>query len=358
MAQLYGKTRTRDELLKRVGKIDQVAGVRLAELTDGTARGVRVADVRTGSGLNFRVLVDRGLDIYDAEYNGMPLAWVSATGPTHPAYFEPPELGWRRAFYGGLMLTCGMTTIGAPSVDQGESLGLHGRVSNLPAENVTTGGHWEGDDYIMFVEGQVRETVVFAENLVLQRRIEARLGEKKISVFDTVTNEGFVPAPHMLLYHINAGFPVIDEGARLLEAARKVTPRDADAREGADHFACFSSPVPAYREQVFFHEMIAAPDGYVRAGLVNPQGFGFYVRYRQRELPCFNEWKMMGEGVYAVGMEPATNWVTGRANERERGALQLLQPGEQRHYHLEFGLLTGLDEAAELEQQIRSLAKG
>ena len=162
----------------------------------------------------------------------------------------------------------------------------------------------------------------------------------------------------MLLYHINAGFPVIDQGARLLEAVRRVTPRDADAQEGADHFACFSSPVPAYREQVFFHEMIAAPDGYVRAGLVNTQGFGFYVRYRQRELPCFNEWKMMGEGVYAVGMEPATNWVTGRAKERERGALQLLQPGEQRQYHLEFGLLTGPDEAAEMEQQLSSLAKG
>jgi hypothetical protein len=98
--------------------------------------------------------------------------------------------------------------------------------------------------------------------------------------------------------------------------------------------------------------MIAGPDGYVRAGLVNPEGFGFYVRYRQRELPCFNEWKMMGEGVYAVGIEPATNWVTGRAKERERGALQILQPGEQRRYHLEFGLLTGLEEAAKFERLI------
>ena len=190
----------------------------------------------------------------------------------------------------------------------------------------------------------MRETIVFGENLLLHRRVEACLGEAKISVFDTVTNEGFLPTPHMILYHINAGFPVIDEGSQLVAPSRTVTPRDEDACPGLQEYDHFTAPIPNYREQVFFHEMQAASDGYVTAALVNPafdngQGFGFYVRYRQKELPCFNQWKMMAESVYTVGMEPATNWVTGRAKERERGALQILQPGEQRSYHLEFGVL-------------------
>jgi len=344
VVEIYGKSYSRQDLLKRVGQVDQVAGVRMVELTDGIGRGVRTASFHTGAGFNASLLVDRGLDIYDAEYNGIPLAWVSPTGPTHPAYFEPPELGWRRTFYGGLMLTCGLTTIGAPSVDGGEALGLHGRISNLPASNVQYGGYWEGDQYMVFVEGQVREAIVFGENLLLHRRVEARLGEAKISVFDTVTNEGFLPTPHMILYHVNAGFPIVDGGSQLIAPSRAVTPRDEDARLGLQEYNRFSAPLPNYREQVFFHEMQAASDGYVMAALVNPafnngQGLGFYVRYRQQELPCFNQWKMMGESVYAVGLEPASNWVSGRAVERERGALQILQPGEQRSYHLEFGVL-------------------
>jgi hypothetical protein len=166
----------------------------------------------------------------------------------------------------------------------------------------------------------------------------------------------------MLLYHVNAGFPVIDDGARLIAPSIKVTPRDQDAQGGLTSYDRFSAPVADYREQVFFHELVADRSGYVTVALVNPQwnggdGFGFSVRYRQKELPCFNQWKMMGEQVYSVGLEPATNWVTGRASERQRGALQILQPGDQRQYHLEFGVLKGVDSINTLENSVSCLVK-
>jgi hypothetical protein len=361
VTELYGRTFTRQELSRRVGSMDQAAGVRLSELTDGVGRGVRTAHLRTGSGLNATLLIDRGLDIYDADMNGMPLAWVSPTGPTHPAYYEEPGLGWLRGFCGGLMVTCGLTTMGAASVDEGTPLGLHGRASNTPASHVNAGEGWEGDQYVLFVEGDIREAGVFGENLLLKRRVEARLGENGISVSDTVINQGFQRTPHMLLYHINAGFPVLDEGSRLIAPSRRVTPRDEDARGGLNEWHSFSAPIPNFREQVFFHDMAAAPDGYVTAALVNPalnggQGFGFYVRYRQRELPCFNEWKMMGEGVYTVGIEPATTHPLGRAAARADGSLQFLMPGEERHYRVEFGVLTSQVEIEQLERQARALA--
>jgi len=49
MTRLYGRDYTRSELLRRVGRLDQVAGVRLVTLGDGLGRGVRVIEFRTAT---------------------------------------------------------------------------------------------------------------------------------------------------------------------------------------------------------------------------------------------------------------------------------------------------------------------
>jgi hypothetical protein len=109
MADLYGRKMTRQQLLSSVGDLSQVAGVTLGELKEGVERGVRTAEFRSGSGLRFTVLLDRGLDIGPAEYRGIPLAWISPTGFAHPARFEPDGFGWLRSFGGGLLTGCGLT---------------------------------------------------------------------------------------------------------------------------------------------------------------------------------------------------------------------------------------------------------
>jgi hypothetical protein len=129
MTNLFGTSFTRSELLQHVGDLSQLAGVRVGELGDGFERGVRVADFRTGSGLAFTVLVDRGLDIGWADFGGAALAWRSPAPAAAPAFFEPAGLGWLRGFSGGLVTTCGLTYFGAPVVDEGQALGLHGRAS-------------------------------------------------------------------------------------------------------------------------------------------------------------------------------------------------------------------------------------
>jgi len=344
MARLFGKDYSRQDLARRTGLMEQVAGVRLVEFADGWGRGVRAALLRTGSGLSATILVDRGLDIYDADYKGASLAWVSPTGPKHPAYFEPEGLAWLRSFGGGLVVTCGLSSAGAPGADQGEALGLHGRFSNSPASHVSYGGYWNQEgEYIVFIEGDVREARVFNENFLLHRRIEAVAGGNGISIFDTVTNEGFQRLPHMQLYHINIGFPVVDDGSRLVADSRTVTPRDDDAKAGIKEYDHFGAPIAGYREQVFYHDIQAGKDGYAQASIVNPgfdggKGLGVYARYRQKELPRFIEWKMTGEDVYCVGLEPANCLVEGRAKERERGGLLFLDPGEQRSFHVEIGV--------------------
>ena len=127
MVELFGRTWSRTELLRRVGDVSQVGGARLVTLAEGPESGVQVAEVRTGSGLNFSVLPGRGMDLGFAEFRGTPLCWRSSTGEIAAPHYQPEGDGWLRGFSGGLMVTCGLTTAGWPSIDQGQALPLHGR---------------------------------------------------------------------------------------------------------------------------------------------------------------------------------------------------------------------------------------
>ncbi len=357
MAHLFGGEWTKDELLRRAGLAAQLGGVREVVLQDGAGRGVRCAEFETGSGLAFDVLLDRGMDIAAAKYKGAALSWQSSTGPAHPAYYEKDGLSWLRTFHGGLVCTCGLTTAGAPCVDEGQPLGLHGRISHTPAANTWVDAGWRGDAYEIWARGRMRETVVFGENLTLTRRIWTHLGSSTIHLRDVVANEGYQTTPHMMLYHCNFSFPLLDEGAELLTPARSVTPRDAVAAPGLDVHNTYEAPIDGYAEQCFYHDMAAADDGFVTALLINRgfgqgQGLGIALRYRQAELPCFTQWKMVCAGTYVTGLEPANCFVEGRDKDRERGILQFLEPGETREYQLEISVLDGQEAIAAAEANL------
>jgi hypothetical protein len=336
MAELFNRTWTKAELLNYVGDLSQIAGIRLGEWADGVERGLRVADVRTGSGLTFSVLLDRGMDIGPAAYKGMPLAWVSPVGWAHPMYFEPQGNGWLRTFGAGLLTGAGLTYLGAAGEDEGESLGLHGRLSHLPASHVRVDQAWQGDECSFWVEGEMRQARVFGENLRLTRRITVALGGNRISIHDRVENLGASPSPLMILYHINLGFPFLDETSDLLAEAHAVEPRDADAEAGLQDWMRFQKPTAGYAEQVFYHDLPADENGWANVRLVNQKRkLGLRVGFKKATLPNLVEWKMMGQGTYVLGLEPANCRAGGRSQERARGTLQSLQPGEQREFDVE-----------------------
>jgi hypothetical protein len=275
-----------------------------------------------------------------------------------PEFFEPEALRWLQTFYGGLVCTCGLTTAGAPSVDEGEELGLHGRISHIRAKEVTYGAEWIGDDYEMFTEGKLRQTRMFGENILMTRRISARLGEDRLFIHDRVENQGFDKVPFMLLYHINGGFPAVDANSLLLSPTKTAVPRDADAEIEKEKFNSFPAPTQGFRERCYYHDMASEADGTVYSALANKEiGFGFYVKYNINELPIFTEWKMCGKGTYVVGMEPANCHVQGRAQERKWGSLQFLEPGEMREVHLEIGVLTSGEAISELEKKIETILR-
>jgi hypothetical protein len=345
--QLFGREWTRRELSERVGTLAQVAGVERFTHNEGVADGVRAVRVRTGGGLDFTVLMSRGMDIGAASYKGVPFAWQSATGAAHPHALDqsqPNGRGWLRSFHGGLLTGCGLSNAGAANVDGDEHLGIHGFLSHTPADETFAGVEWLDEDTAQIVvRGVVRETRVFGENLRLQRTITAPLGGSHLVIKDTVTNEGFSEVPLMLLYHLNFGFPLVSEHTEIrTNAATPPEPRDPDAEVGKETANQLTEPTPGYREQCFFHFPEPAPDGYATVTMTNPAlPLTATVRYDARTLPHLTQWKMMGQGEYVCGIEPANCRVFGRAAEREAGRLQSIAPGQTRVFTVGIGL-TGL----------------
>ncbi len=351
MAKLFGKFWTRTELLKHAGDIRQIAGVRLCELSDGPGRGVRVAEFNAGSGFAFTVLLDRGLDIFDASFKDIPLAWQSARGVVHPAFYEPAGTGWMRSFGGGWLNTCGLTNTGLHGHDELGDYEFHGRASNLPAQLSGYGGRWIGDDYELWLDASIHEAAVFGFNLQLTRRFTTRLGESHLQIVDVVENRGDREAPLMLLYHCNFGFPLVAAGSRLVLKQKSVQPRDEAAQAGIARHLVMEAPQAGYAEQVFFHEVIPEANGFATAAVVNDElKLAGYVSYRQKELPNLIQWKQMGSGTYVLGLEPANCLVLGRQAERERGTLQMLAPGESREMILRLGVAQGEKEILALSQ--------
>lgn len=363
LALLYGREWTKDELLKRVGDISQLCGAKVYELQDGATRGVVGVDVWTGGGLAFTILASRGMDISTARYRGVALAWRSPTMEVHPAFYEPEGFGWLRGFYGGLMTTCGLMHYGVPVEDEQGRFGLHGRASYTPAHNLYVDGYWDGDEYFVAIEGKVREGAVFSPVLELHRRITVRLGENRLFVRDTVTNIGFQTSPLMLLYHINLGFPIVNDGSELIAPSLKVCPRDQEAEKGLSEYARFIAPQPNFKEQVFFHQLVGTQDDDTCAAVINRQlrhgeGLGVYVRWKLKDLPNFVQWKMMGESIYVVGLEPCNTPTLNRAEAKEKGVLPYLQPGEKRTFNLEIGVLANRSEIEQFRQFVAQLMMG
>jgi hypothetical protein len=361
MTTLFGREYGRRDLLRHVGRLDQVAGVRLVTLGDGAGRGVRLLEFRTGTGFSFDVVVDRTFDVGRCEFRDTPLAWIANPGTVGPWFYENDDWGWFRAWGGGMVVTCGLDHTLGPGDDSADDYdqphirktvhyGLHGRVGGLPARLVGYGERWDGDECVLWAEGEVLQSSIFAEHLVLRRRIEARIGESRFTIHDEVENVGHHRTSHMILYHCNVGFPIVDEGSRLLVPSSATTTGYGVPIEGYRRLA---GPTPNFTEACFEHELVAASDGTVPVAAVNERlGLGVYQVFRYAQLPHHTVWRMMGEDTYALAMEPSTNRDAGRWDARERGELQSLEPGERRSYDLEIGALAGRTEIAAFTERV------
>ena len=319
----------RTEIQQYIGNQSQLGGSRHYVLTDGWGRNMRCIDITSGSGLQYTILPDRGMDISLASFKGTNLVYITCNGETHPAFFEPENIGWLRTFSGGLLTTCGLTYLGSPVNDEGEQLGLHGRYSTIPAKQVADLSEWIGDDYHIKVKGIVEEGHMFVYKLRLEREIETIQGTNKLRINDTVTNFGNKPSPYTILYHMNIGYPLLSEDSVLVIDPVKTMPRDDSAASGINEFKKFTKPQAGFREQVFDHLMKADSNGETITTLQNPKlGVALSIKFRVAQLPYLVQWKMLAQGEYVLGLEPCNIPGKNRKTLKEENILPWLNPGE------------------------------
>jgi hypothetical protein len=340
--RLFGVTYTRREMESRVARIEAVGGVRRIKLAEGPEAEVELVQVRTGAGLAYTLNASRCLDIALAEYCGVPISWHSPAGDVHPAYYDSEGAAWLRTAAGGLLMTCGLTQVGSACVEDGQSLGVHGRAHHTPARHVAAEGRWNGDEYDVRVAGVVEETALFGDSLRLTREIRSRLGESRLAIRDVVENVGFAPAPLMVLYHFNFGFPLMDKDTQVALPSRKIVPRESDLT--LDGLDAWQPPTPNFRERVYYHEELKTDSkGWTAVTVRNPHfplaggtvPLAVHLRWSTANLPRFAQWRMPGTGVYVLGIEPANCHVEGRSAERKRGTLVMLEPGKSAAFDLE-----------------------
>jgi len=358
MTQLYGRSLSRLDLERRTGSLAQFGGVQAGTFGDGLERGIRFLEFRTGTGMQFKVLVDRAMDVGPFEYRGAAIGWQSPTGFRHPGLHEyegEGGLAWLRSM-SGLMQTCGLDHTLFMDSDPAEHYiyehrrsvdsSLHGRIGNIPARLTGYGERWDGDTCTLWCEGVITQAAVFGEDLQLHRRIEARLGESAFTVHDRVVNHGFYRTPHMFLYHLNVGYPVLDEGSVFVAPVRH-TPwasHAADLRRQGVGYRTQPGPRRDFHEQVWEHAVAADGEGLVPVAVVNPgfdggRGLGLLVEFRHCEFPCLFQWQNLQEGMYGLGIEPSSNHVLGKPFAREREELRWLEHGDARSYTTRFTVL-------------------
>lgn len=346
----------RRELMRWVGRLEQVAGVEMGAYADGPERGVRYLDMRSGSGTELRVLIDRGFDIGQLRTGGIPLGWRSANGFRAPGLHRAEEdesAGLLRTI-DGFMITCGLDHVRGAAEGPAGHFGtrrtrvrypLHGRIHATPARLLGYGEATTDHGVVLWCEGETRQTMLYGEALVLRRRIELPLGGDRVGVVDRVENAGFRRTPHMILYHLNLGWPLLDAGAEL------VLGRGFARGELAGPIA---GP-PAAAEETAGDELfeMGPAAGEAAAALVNATlGVAVEISFDTTTLPQMQIWRNLTEGIYVLAIEPANHPAVPRAELERDGRLGWLDPGEAVEHRFAVALHRGADAIASLRSRL------
>jgi hypothetical protein len=341
MAAKQGKFPWTDKIINA----NQVGGIETSILDNGLGRGTRIAWINTGTGLRYKVVIDRALDIVDAFYNEHSLVWLSHGGTSVPRPDSDRGIEWIATFCGGLLTTCGLSSMGAPD----EEHGLHGRISNIPAEIETIVQPDPANGKLdMSITAVVRETRVFGPNLELRRAISGTLGQPAIRILDIVTNKSNTAKPHMMLYHCNYGWPLIDDGTKIIYkgkcVSRSTVPGDDVIFNSKHDYKTCCKPLESHRgggEACGIIDIQPDRNGVCTTGLYNQKlGLAVAMKFNKKQLPVLTNWQHFGFGEYVVGLEPGTNPPTGFKKAKEDKKLIMLAAGQSKAYELEISVLT------------------
>lgn len=322
-------------LLKQLGRIEQIAGIRESQLLRGREQGIRIAEIYNAAGLRFSVTPDRCMDIFEMSYKGVNLSFQSKNGLTSPLWCSTGGI-FTEQWCGGLLSTCGLDNVGGGC--SGDSIyPVHGRASITPAARFSADAGWENEDYVLRVSGEMHLTRMFGYHLSLKRTIETSLHSKCLRIHDEITNYEVEEQPCMLLYHCNFGYPLLQPGSRMLFSGKKV--EQLSGPPGDFHTA--SAPIDGAGEELYLHKSFGRI-GY--AVLVNEAlSLGVYAAFDTETLPNLLQWKRMKSHDYVAAFEPCNTCGLNRQEALARSKITVLPPYTGMKTNLEIGILDGMD---------------
>ena len=316
-----------------IGHESQICGVEEHRLIGGKGDGMRLLEINNGKGLELTVLPDRGADISRLRCRGMNMSYFSPCGYVAPAYYESTGSNWLKSFTAGFLTTCGLQAVGSPCIDEGEELPLHGSIGNTPAEYI----YWEEDEKNILIHARIRDEVIFGRKLVMKRTLEIPKEENQFIIHDEIENTGDRVEPLEILYHMNMGYPLLDENSIVKIPSQSVTARDTYAAEDIANWEYMEKPQANYQERCYYHQF-DVEEG--RALIYQPKlQLGLEITFDTKELDAFVEWKMMGVRDYVLGLECGNCYPNGRDVMRKINMLKFLQPSEKKEYHVKVRLL-------------------
>ena len=325
-----------------IGNEDQLMSVSEAKLCQGRQEGVKVIRVDNGGDLSVTILPDRAMDIYQIRYKGKNLNYIGPCGIVAPEYYNDRGAEWLRSFFVGFLTTIGLQHMGGDTVVNGEPRGLHGRESSCPAENVRITRGFENGTPTVTVEGTMREARLFGENLRITRSLKFFYEKNRMELTDTIENYGFGAQQYYLGYHLNYGYPLLDEGTKIniRNGGKAPRPRTDYAASFPESYKTVTAPAYPYPERCYLHYMEADENGKTGYRIFNDKlGLGVQLSYDKALLPDFCQWQMFGKGEYVCGLEPICCDMDAPHIGEEGCPAPVLEPGESRTYKLCFDFI-------------------
>lgn len=250
---------------------------------------------------------DNALDIVWVKYKGVNVSFLSKNG------LNDGTRDFVGNFEGGFLYTCGMDNVSACVDGKPVHGSLHYKKSDF--------AYAYEQDGVIYVCGEVKETALFGKNLVMKRCFA--VSENAILINDTLENQGYSKADYVLLYHVNYGYPFLDECLEMEIPAIASDPlTEVAATNKADMFR-ITAPIDGGEEHVYYHTL---SEGKVR--LVNPERqMAIEMLYNVQDFPFTLEWKSMISGDYALGIEPSLT-------RFDKFQMKTLQSSESKTYQI------------------------
>ncbi|MEM9584271.1 MAG: DUF4432 family protein [Pseudomonadota bacterium] len=308
--------------------------------------GVAALRVKNARG-EIIMLPFQGQQIWRAGFDGRDLTMRSMFDEPRPtqAYLET---------YGGFLIHCGITGLGAPGPD--DTHVLHGELPNAPFQSawleIDTASH------SVKVAGSYQHIVAFTTNYRATVETSLTAGAALIDVSVSVENLKHTPMDLMYLGHAN--FRPVDHGELHYSApydsasvrVRRSIPSHVTPKPGyAEFLEALATDPTAHHvltpglgfdpEVVFEIDMNADADGFVHALQKHPDGTADYVRCRPEQAPLCTRWICRTPDQDGLGIAfPSTSGVEGYTAEKAKGRVETVEGGASWRIDMTVGLLT------------------